>query len=332
VTVDTAEQQPTPPDLASLIANAAAHPDPWFSALAKSYLEQGPVDDDVDPTLAKRLAEQAAGGTYVAPEVIVENHLAPGPHGPVPVRVYLPYGETAGRPLLVWCHGGGFVGGDVDMPEADATGREVCSRAGAVVVSVDYRLATQGVHFPVPHDDVLAAYEWGVQHFGARERCVIGGGSAGANLAAGVALRLRDEGRAPTGVLLLYPLVHPELPVASDELAGKLAALTVEHAYRGRSTAPMIENYLGAPIAEATPYAMPGLGDLAGYPPTLVINCEYDPLRASGEAFVEELESAGVEVTQLLATDVLHGHINSPWLPQAQQSYADMASWLTAHS
>jgi acetyl esterase/lipase len=94
----------------------------------------------------------------------------------------------------------------------------------------------------------------------------------------------------------------------------------------------MIENYLGAPIAEATPYAMPGLGDLAGYPPTLVINCEYDPLRASGEAFVEELESAGVEVTQLLATDVLHGHINSPWLPQAQQSYADMASWLTAHS
>jgi acetyl esterase/lipase len=65
-------------------------------------------------------------------------------------------------------------------------------------------------------------------------------------------------------------------------------------------------------------------------PPTLVINCEYDGLRASGEAFTAQLAEAGVEVEQLLAPDVLHGHINSPWLPQAQQSYADMAAWVAA--
>jgi acetyl esterase/lipase len=92
----------------------------------------------------------------------------------------------------------------------------------------------------------------------------------------------------------------------------------------------MVENYLGGPVAEATPYAFAALGDLRGYPATLVINCEYDGLRASGEAFTAALSEAGCVVTQLVAPDVLHGHANSPWLPQAQQSYADVARWLTS--
>ena len=86
---------------------------------------------------------------------------SPGPHGPVPVRIYEPpAGERTGRPCLVWAHGGGFVGGDLDMREADWTAREVCARAGAVVVSVDYRLAVDGVCYPVPHDDTVAAVAW----------------------------------------------------------------------------------------------------------------------------------------------------------------------------
>ena len=86
---------------------------------------------------------------------------APGPHGPVPVRIYEPpAGERTGRPCLVWAHGGGFLGGDLDMREADWTAREVCARAGAVVVSVDYRLAVDGVSYPVPHDDTVAAVAW----------------------------------------------------------------------------------------------------------------------------------------------------------------------------
>jgi acetyl esterase/lipase len=219
------------------------------------------------------------------------------------------------------------------MPEADATSRELTVRAGTVVVSVDYRLAHKGVHFPVPHDDVLAAYDWATEHatsWGVTGGAVIGGASAGANLAAGVALRLRDEGRPPAGVVLLYPLVHPVLPSPSAELAAVLACIGSEHAFRGPGFMPMVENYLGAPASEADVYAMPGLADLTGYSPTLVINCEYDGLRASGEAFVAALGAAGVPVTQLLARDVLHGHINAPWLPQAQQSYHEMAAWLVA--
>jgi acetyl esterase/lipase len=287
-----------------------------------------------DPEEFARLSAQAASGDYAPVEAMVSDAVAPGPHGPVPVRVYRTLEPGAGRPLLVWCHGGGFVGGDLDMPEADATAREVSSRAGAVVVSVDYRLATHGVHFPVPHDDVVAAYRWAVASaadLGASaDRVTLGGASAGANLAAGACLRLRDEGDAPASLLLLYPAVHAELPPPSEELAVKLKILSPLAAFASPVFGPVFENYLGAPLAEATPYAAPALAELSGLPPTLIINCEYDGLRSSGEAYTQSLAAAGVSVTQLLAEDVLHGHINSPWLPQAQRSYADMADWVRA--
>jgi acetyl esterase/lipase len=315
------------PDLLALVREAARHPDPWFSALARSYLVPKPPDVGADLELVARLEAQAETGTYDAPDALIEDRAVPGPHGPVPVRVYSPLDGRGHTPVLVWCHGGGFGAGDLDMPEADATSREVAFRAGTAVVSVDYRLATKGVHFPVPHDDCLAAYEWATAELGP---AVIGGASAGANLAAGVALRLRDEGRPPLGVALLYPLVHPALPEAGPELAGKLARLTATHTFRVPSFTPMVENYLGGPVSEATPYAFAALGHLRGYPPTLVINGEYDGLRASGEAFSSALMAAGCEVTQLLAPEVLHGHANSPWLPQAQQTYGDVAEWLTS--
>ena len=326
----------TPPEVEALIAAAASHPDPWFAALASSYLTPKPPESDIDVELTARLESQAAAGEYTSLDVPTEEVEAPGPHGPVRLRVYHPDLAGGGHPLLVWCHGGGWVGGDIDMPEADATARELCVRAGAVVVSVDYRLATQGVHYPVPHDDVLAAYRWAVAHadrLQASSRVVIGGGSAGANLAAGVALRLRDEGVAPAGVMLLYPAVHPVLPPASDELASKLTLLPSQHGFRPDVMKPVVENYIGGPLEGCPVYAMAALADdLRDYPPTLIINCEYDGLRASGEAFAAALDDAGVDVVQLLAPDVLHGHINSPWLAQAQQSYADMAAWLTRTS
>lgn len=92
---------------------------------------------------------------------------------------------------LVWAHGGGFAFGDIDMPEADFVARTLAA-AGTVVVSVDYRLATDGIHFPVPLDDVVAAWEWASKRRGELgiDRLAIGGASAGGNLAAAAALRL----------------------------------------------------------------------------------------------------------------------------------------------
>jgi acetyl esterase/lipase len=286
-----------------------------------------------DPELAAQVAANAVQPDgYEPPVVKTETRAVPGPHGDVEVRVYTPADPKG--PLLVWCHGGGWVGGDLDMPEADAAAREVSARAEAVVVSVGYRLAVEGVHYPVPLDDVTAALTWSVDQaadLGADPtRVSLGGASAGANLAAGAALRVRDQGGPmPRALVLIYPLVHPVLPQLHPDLARKVAPLSPGQAFAPDVLAALVENYLGGAVAQATPYAMAGLGSAEGLPPTLVINCEYDALRASGEAYADALAAAGVVVDVSCAPGVLHGHLNQPWLPVTGDSFARMAAWIS---
>jgi acetyl esterase len=310
----------------------SAHPyyDRLLGMLATASFDKPELGPELTATLAAMAAPPAS---YSLPEVGVTASTIPGPHGEIPLRIYRSVESGESVPLLVWCHGGGWIGGDLDMAEADATAREICFRTGGAVVSVDYRLATSGVHYPVPLDDVVAAFRWAVaaaDELGADARRIsLGGGSAGANLAAGAALRLRDEGGpTPSASLLVYPCVHARLPPASAELESKLTGLTPIMAFAPEVLTPTVENYLGAPVDEATPYAMPALGELSGLPPTLIINCEYDGLRASGEAYGAALKVAGVPVEVLCAPGVMHGHLNHPWLPATQASLATMADWV----
>jgi acetyl esterase len=253
------------------------------------------------------------------PVVEVRDDVAAGPHGPVPVRIYEPpAGERTGRPCFAWAHGGGFLGGDLDMREADWTAREVCARAGAVVVSVDYRLAVDGVHYPVPHDDTVAAVCWVRESTDALgidpDRISIGGASAGANLTAGAVLKLRDrEGWLPRTLVFVYGVAHPVVPPASPALAVALDELPAIFAPpRGRRDDFLTVNYLGGPLSTADGYAMPALAVLDGLCPVLVLNAEYDGLRASGEAFAAALAVAGVDVRQVTVPGVLHGFLNQP--------------------
>jgi acetyl esterase len=249
-----------------------------------------------------------------APEVVTEARSIPGPHRPVPVRIYFPDATaSAARPGFVWMHGGAFRFGDLDMKEADWTARELAHKAGAVVVSVDYRLAAEGVTYPVPLDDVVAAMQW------VRENAAglgissvsMGGASAGANLAAGAALRLRDEDNwKPGHLVLVYPSMHPDLPEPSKSLEHSLAEMLPAMRLPPELFRSMRENYLGPLISNPPGYAMPALADLDGLPPTLVLNAEYDDLRASGEAFGAALAAAGVDVEQVLVRGVLHGFLN----------------------
>jgi acetyl esterase len=272
---------------------------------------------------------------YTPPAVNVENRTAPGPHGEVPVRVYRPVLENpaaadlddATRPALVWMHGGAFVGGDLNMPEADWVSREVCKRADAVVVSVDYRLARPGRHFPIPHDDVVAAWRWSVAeaaNLGIDPRRVsIGGASAGANLAAGAALHLRDDADVvlPAALLLAYPCVHAVLPPADPELTERMQAIPRMLRFLPADVRQITELYVGGPQESAPDYAMPAQAELAGLPPTLVITAEYDDLLPSGEAFAALLTGAGVEVTLVQEPGMLHGHLNrEPAVPQVDHS------------
>ena len=253
------------------------------------------------------------------PVVEVRDDVAPGPQGPVPVRIYEPpAGRRTARACLIWAHGGGFLGGDLDMREADWTAREVCVRAGAVVVSVEYRLAVDGVCYPVPHDDTVAAIRWvrdNADILGiAADRISIGGASAGANLTAGAVLKLRDrDGWLPRTLVFVYGVAHPVVPPPSPALSAALAELPAILAPPpGGRDDFLAVNYLGGPLSSADGYAMPALAVLDGLCPVLVLNAEYDGLRSSAEAFTAALAVAGVDVRQVTVRGVLHGFLNQP--------------------
>ena len=270
---------------------------------------------------------------YAAPEADVSSRTAPGPHGEVPVRVYRPADGQASPFGFVWAHGGAFMFGDLDMPEADVVARELVARTGATVVSVDYRLCHGGVHFPVPHDDVHAAFGWAA---GASRLLpdgapwALGGASAGGNLAAGVAQRLRDEGSAvPSALVLAYPVVHDPVPLGSPQLQAQLDLLPIVLRFLPASTAHLNRNYLGDNDSDVR-YAFPARGRVDGLPRTLVLVCEYDDLRPSGEAMADALRTAQVPVTVELVEGVTHGHLNIPGLPAALRSIAGIAAFLTS--
>ncbi|MER6327311.1 alpha/beta hydrolase [Streptomyces coelicoflavus] len=290
-------------------------------------------------TTGLALADHQALGKPLGPpetwDLEIDDRDIPGPDTVIPLRVYRPAGQpSAPRPCLVWLHGGAWVGGDLDMPEAHETARGVAGRADAVVVSVDYRLCSETVHFPAPQNDVVAAYRWVRDHavdLGVDpDRVALGGASAGGNLAAGATLRLRDEGEAPWQALLLYPLVHVPIPAPSDDLAAALTQVPAPLLLTGEQLGMVLPLMLdGTPVEEASPYVFPGhCDDLSGFPPTYVDNDEFDPLRSSGERFAEQLRAAGVEVEQTLSAGVMHGHLNIVGLDAAHATLDRMAARL----
>jgi acetyl esterase len=294
--------------------------------LHPAYVERFPLLDGIDsfeqlmgdPALEERFHTfMQWRDAAPPPDVATADTAVPGPHGPVPVRSYSPDGDGSSRPCLVWMHGGAFMMGDLDMPEADRTAREVCARAGAVVISVDYRLAVGGVHHPVPLDDCVAVVRW-VRDTAASlgvdaERIAVGGASAGGNLATGAVLRLRDDdGWQPSWLIPAYGVFHPVLPRGSAELDALMSVAPDLLRFTPEQTAGITANYVGGPVETADGYAMPALADLAGLCPTLMVDAEYDDLRSSGELFAAALAAAGVDVRRHVAPGMMHGFVNLP--------------------
>lgn len=274
----------------------------------------------------------------------VGDRLLDGPHGDLRVRVYEPVAGADRVAGLVWAHGGAFMYGDLDMPEADWVARRLAD-VGVVVVSVDYRLAPDldyrdpagsaapgGVRFPVASEEVTFAYGWArdaVLGVGS-EQWSLGGASAGGNLAAGASLRLRDAGGPqPRSIVLAYPVAHYELPAPSPELAEKIAALPLDRDFPPEAMRAMGANYLGDSGLPISPYAHPGGQDLRGLPPTFVVTSDHDALRSSGEAYCAELAAAGVDVLLVREDSTYHGHLNEPDTAGAARSIARLAAWLT---
>ncbi len=258
------------------------------------------------------------------PEVAkVEDRTVSWRDAEVPVRIYTPAG-TGPFPILIWCHGGGMVVGDLET--ADATARHLTVETGCVTISVDYRLAPES-KFPGACDDCYAATVWASDNAasiqGDASRMAVGGDSAGGNLAAVVAQMARDRAHPDLAFqLLVYPMTSLdfETPSYVDNADGYLLTRDGMKWYW--------DQYLGASDDPNHPYAVPSrAGSFKNLPPALVITAEFDPLRDEGEAYAKNLEAAGVPTACTRYDGMIHGFFGmSGAVDKAGQAVSEAAA------
>jgi len=272
------------------------------------------------PVSDARVAYQQLAGLAGGPVPVArtEDASADG----VPVKLYWPEG-AAPHPVLIWIHGGGWVLGSA--AEADTPARDLCARAGCLVVSVDYRLAP-GHRFPAAVEDVVTVAKWlavNVESLGGDQtRFAVAGDSAGANLAAVLANELPGTFRLQ---VLIYPptdltLSHPSIQENAD---GYLLTKDAVHYFTAQYLGDADpRNPLASPLhaADAT---------LAGSAPALVITAEFDPLRDEGEQYAERLRAAGVPVELARYDGVTHGFFTMTGvLEEAREATVQVAEYL----
>ena len=225
--------------------------------------------------------------------------------GGIPARVYRPDSDGP-VPTVVFLHGGGFVIGDLDTHDDQA--RLVAHEVGAVVVSVDYRLAPEH-RWPAGLEDCVAATRWALAHVdelgGDPARVAVAGDSAGGNLSAAVALELRGEdGPGLAAQLLLYPATDfTETATHPSREENSKGFLLTEDDMRWFG-----DQYVPEGADRADPrLSVLQAADLSGLPPAVVATAEYDPLRDEGEAYAAALEAAGVTVVKHRYDGLIHG-------------------------
>ena len=310
---------------------ASADLDPELAALLRDgRLADLPGWHELSLAEARRLEDEAFSAGSGPPVERVEDRRIDGPGGDIEVRIYWPERidrTAASLPALVFCHGGGWVLGTLDS--ADDLCREFAGRVGAVVVSVDYRLAPEH-RFPAAVEDAWTALEWvrdrpealGVDP----DQIGVAGTSAGGNLAAAVALRARERG-VPLGVqVLCYPILDRDLDTAS---------------YREHADAPLLsradmrwfwEQYLTDPDDATDPLAAPLRADtLTDVAPAVVATAGHDVLRSEGVAYVERLREADVDVSHRHYPSLAHGFLSlTDEVDRAETAMTEVAVAVTA--
>jgi acetyl esterase len=221
----------------------------------------------------------------------------------VPVRIFEPCQPRGGT--VVYLHGGGWVVGDVETH--DPLCRRVANVTGARVVSVGYRLAPEHP-FPAGLDDAEHVLRWvGEQHDG--EPAGVAGDSAGASLAAGLALRARDREIPLAAQLLFYPATDPSMASPSYIENGEGYFLTRDDmAWFYRQYLPdqgeATQTQAGLAYAEAN-LAYANVNRTAA---AVVATAEFDPLRDDGAAYADRLKNAGVRVEYVPGPGLIHGY------------------------
>ncbi len=252
----------------------------------------------------------------------VEDRVVPGPVADIAVRIYWPADTfDAPTPIMIFAHGGGFVFCDLDTH--DDFCRRMSNGVGALVISVDYRLAPESP-WPAAPEDVYAATLWAFEHadeLGADPAClVVAGDSAGGNLAAVTAVLARDRGGPViAGQVLLYPVIAARFDTHSY-------ARFATGFYNTRAAMAWYwDQYLPTHADREHPYASPIRSELHGLPPAIIVTAGYDPLHSEGESYANAVAAAGVPVTHRCYGGAIHGFMTMNTLALARQ--AQQQAW-----
>ncbi|WP_374652790.1 alpha/beta hydrolase [Dongia sp.] len=259
---------------------------------------------DALPMAEQRRIYDAYWQRYHAPHpagVSVETVMVPAGNGARRALLYRPAGAgAASLPVVVYFHGGGWMLGSPESHDL-ATAR-ICAGAGVAVLSVDYRLSPEHV-FPDALMDCLAAVTW-VAREGREQgldpaRLAVAGDSAGANLAAGLCLWIRDHG-GPS--IRLQALIYPALSVGvAPGSSGGVSAAAMSH---------YVTSYFGGQSLAGNAYAMPlSAKSFAGLPPAFIATAEMDPIRPHGEMLAERLRHAGIPCDYTCGSGLPHTYL-----------------------
>jgi triacylglycerol lipase len=288
------------------------------------------------PAIRERLNQPRDGAPDPAgmyPDITRSEHRVPGAEGDpaVPVLLYVPERRAPGAPALLWMHGGGFVIGAAANEEYIC--RRIATETGAVVVSVDYRLAPET---PAPGSvhDCYAALTWlhaqacalGVD----RGRVAIGGKSAGGGLAACLAILARDRGELPVSFqLLVYPMLDDRTAstVEPHPYAGEFIWTPADNRF---GWASLLGPELGAD--QVSPYAAAARVDsVAGLPPAYIDVGALDLFCEEDIEYARRLLRAGVPAELHVYPGGYHGYDMVRGASITKAHFRDLIAALNRH-
>jgi acetyl esterase len=266
-----------------------------------------------------RRAELSDGGPTVAAAI---DRAIPGPGGDLRLRIYLP-GQPSSPPVLAFFVGGGWILGPTEA--SDAVCQRLALATPCAVATVGYRLAPEHP-FPAAVEDCYAATRWLADHAGElgldATRLAVGGGSAGANLAAATTLLARERGGPRLAFQLL---VYPPTDHGADTASRRTCTDPVFFDFRSLEWCWL--HYLAEEADGDDPLASPlRAQNVRGLPPALVITAELDPLRDEGELYAAKLAAAGVPTELVRYAGMVHGFFSMTDELDAAKQAQDLAA------
>jgi acetyl esterase/lipase len=284
--------------------------DPELAQVLEMMPQEGMNFSDLPAVRAlsdKLFAEMAAMMPPVKGVETIDRYV-PGPERcpEIGVRIYTPEGKFDPMPGMLWIHGGGYIVGNLEAD--DYAMKQICSKVGCVIVSVNYRLAPENP-FPAPMEDCYAALRWMVGASDSlnidQSRVAVGGGSAGGGLAAGLVIYARDMAEVKVAFqLLIYPMIDDRNKTPSSH------AITDPRTWDREKNLFAWRAYLGTAAEEnnISPYAAVSRAkDLSGLPPAYIAVGELDLFLDEDIEYAQRLVRAGVSTELHVYPGAPHG-------------------------